>query len=190
MSIYFDLFLMFFKIGLFTFGGGYAILPLIQEEVLRRDLMSLDDVVSFVAVSESTPGPFAVNIATYVGLHSAGIAGSVVSTLGVVLPSFLVILLVARAYEKFRKNRFVEGAMTGLRPAVVGLLACAVLTIGKSVFFHDGFAFGAKTATALVIFALVLFLSLKKKISPILLILLSAALGLMGLYALEGLKVI
>ena len=106
--IYLDLFWTFFKIGLFTFGGGYAMLPLIQAAVADHGWLSTEALLNFVAVSESTPGPFAVNIATYVGLHSAGIAGSVVSTLGVVLPSFLVILLVARAYEKFRKNRFVS----------------------------------------------------------------------------------
>ncbi len=186
MKIYLELFLMFFKIGLFTFGGGYAMLPLIEEEVTARGFMSLEELVSFIAVSESTPGPFAVNIATYVGSHVSGLAGAACATLGVVLPSFIVILIVARAYERFRRSRLVEGALSGLRPGVVGLLAAAALSIAKNVFFPNGFVFSAKTAAALAIFALILYLALKKT-HPIKLICLSAALGLIFMYALEAL---
>ncbi|MBR5985780.1 MAG: chromate transporter [Clostridia bacterium] len=180
-----DLFLMFFKIGAFTFGGGYAMLPLIQEEVASRGLMSVEELVSFVAISESTPGPFAINIATYVGMHHAGIWGSVFSTLGVVMPSFIIILIVAHFFEKFKTNRIVKGLMSGLRPAVVGLLAAAVVTMGRSVFFRDGWVFDLKLLLAACIFALTLYLSLKKK-HPILLIVLAAALGMAGMYIIEG----
>ena len=176
----FSLFLMFFKIGLFTFGGGYAMLPLIQEEITKRGLMALEDLVNFVAVSESTPGPFAVNIATYVGMHTCGIWGSVLSTLGVVMPSFIVILIVAHFYEKFRTSRYVEGVMSGLRPAVIGMLANAVLNVGSTVFT----ALNAEAAVSLAIFALSLYLALKKK-NPILIILLSAAIGLASMYLME-----
>lgn len=103
--IYLELFWTFFKIGAFTFGGGYAMLPLIQAEVESHGWMASADLVNFVAVSESTPGPFAVNISTYVGTELAGIPGGIFATLGVVLPSFLIILLVARCFEAFRNSR-------------------------------------------------------------------------------------
>ena len=107
--IYLKLFLTFFKIGLFTFGGGYAMLPLIQAEVLENGWMTNTEIMNFVAISESTPGPFAINMATFVGTETGGIFGAFCSTLGVVMPSFIVILLVATFYEKFKKNKVVEG---------------------------------------------------------------------------------
>ena len=200
----FSLFLMFFKIGLFTFGGGYAMLPLIQQEVASRGLMSMEELTNFVAVSESTPGPFAVNIATYVGMHSAGIWGSVLATLGVVMPSFIVILIVAHFYEKFKESHTVKGIMSGLRPAVVGLLAAAVISMGKTVLFHveeglgeavEFFSTGlsfvpAQLIVSILIFALMAFLGIKKKVHPIKLIVLSAALGIGIMYALEGLGIL
>ena len=125
--IYLELFLTFFQIGLFTFGGGYAMLPLIQEEVAAKGWLTMDQIVNFVAVSESTPGPFAINMSTYVGIEVGGVFGAVCATLGVVLPSFIVILIVARIYEAFRKNRIVAGCMQGLKPAVVGLIGASVI---------------------------------------------------------------
>ena len=184
-----SLFLMFFKIGLFTFGGGYAMLPLIQQEVANRGLMTVAELTNFVAVSESTPGPFAVNIATYVGMHSCGLLGSVCATLGVVMPSFIVILIVAHFYEKFKKSRAVMGVMTGLRPAVVGLLASAVLGVAKTVFFPEGFVISVTFAASAVIFGIVLYLALKK-VNAIKLILLSAALGLAVMYGLGALGLV
>lgn len=126
MKLLFDLFYTFFKIGLFTFGGGYAMLPLIQDEVVRHGWLSIAELVDFVAVSESTPGPFAINISTYVGVETAGVLGALAATMGVVLPSFFVILAVARFYVRFKSSRAVSGVMYGLRAAVVGLLASAL----------------------------------------------------------------
>ena len=103
------LFLTFFKIGLFTIGGGYAMIPLIQEEVLQNHWLSFTDLIDFIAVSESTPGPFAVNIATYIGAETAGVLGAVCATVGVVLPSFLIILLVAKWFLSMQENHFVQG---------------------------------------------------------------------------------
>ena len=103
-----DLFWTFFKIGLFTFGGGYAMLPLIQAAVADHGWLSTEALLNFVAVSESTPGPFAVNIATYIGSEMGGIPGAACATLGVALPSFLIILIVARCYERFRASRIVS----------------------------------------------------------------------------------
>ena len=119
-----ELFLTFFMIGAVTFGGGYAMLPMIQEQVGLRwgDLITEETLVNFVAVSESTPGPFAINMATYVGSVVGGehggafysVLGSFCATMGVVLPSFTVILIVAKCYETFKTNRVVKGCMTGL----------------------------------------------------------------------------
>lgn len=189
MNILLDLFLTFFKIGLFTFGGGYAMLPLIMQEVEGHGWMEQQDLINFIAVAESTPGPFAINVATYVGSEMGGVLGSVCATLGVVMPSFIVILIVAKIYEKFKESKIVKGAMCGLRPAAVGLIGSAVLTTALEVFFPAGFENILPTITSLefisgiVIFALSLFLILKKKIHPIYIILMSAVLGIAVGYA-------
>jgi len=183
---YLDLFWTFFKIGAFTFGGGYAMLPLIQNAVESRGWMPLSDLIDFIAVSESTPGPFAVNAATYVGMVRGGIPGAACATLGVVLPSFLIILLVAKGYEAYKKSRLVKGMMAGLKPAVVGLIASALLSLGRAVFFPGGVSASAFSAAFWVsagIAGLTLLLALKKK-HPILLIALSAGLGIAAGYAL------
>ena len=179
--ILFTLFYTFFKIGLFTFGGGYAMLPLIQAEVTAKGWLSLDVLVDFIAVSESTPGPFAVNIATFVGMETGGIPGAVCATLGVVLPSFLIILLVARSFEKWKSSFIVQGVMTGLRPAVVGLIASSLLSVGAAVFFPDGWAISLLRSPAfwlsLLIFAGSAVLAFRK-IHPILLLCLCALAGI------------
>ncbi|MBE7037377.1 MAG: chromate transporter [Ruminococcaceae bacterium] len=180
--IYLDLFFTLFKIGAFTFGGGYAMLPLIQSEVLRKGWLSQKQIVDFIAVSESTPGPFAVNISTYVGSVKGGILGSFCATLGVVLPSFIIILIVARFYEKFKKSKTVEGVMSGLKPAVIGLIASAVISIGTTVFFANGFSLSVFSTKefyiSLLIFALSIVLVLKK-LNPVFIIILSATLGIL-----------
>ena len=183
------LFLTFFKIGAFTFGGGYAMLPFIQQEVLNHKWVAEADLINFIAVSESTPGPFAINMATYIGSRVGGdygfwgsIFGSFCATMGVVLPSFIVILIVARFYEKYKQSKIVKGCMSGLKPAVVGLIGAAILSVVAEVLFP----LGLKLATfsdpnmyvSLGIFALTVTLAFWKKVHPIWLILLSAALGI------------
>lgn len=181
-----ELFATFFRIGLFTIGGGYAMLPLIQQEVENRGWMTSEALVNFVAVSESTPGPFAVNISTYVGAELAGFPGAVCSTLGVVLPSFLIILLVARCFAAFQNSTLVRGAMDGLRPAVIGLIGASVLSVGQEVLFPDGVLWTVVTSVpfwgSAVVFALMMVLS-RKGVHPIGLIALSAVLGLAAGYA-------
>ena len=182
-----DLFWTFFKIGLFTFGGGYAMLPLIQAAVADHGWLSTEALLNVVAVSESTPGPFAVNIATYIGSEMGGIPGAACATLGVALPSFLIILIVARCYERFRASRIVSGVMTGLKPAVIGLIGSAILTMGSAVLFPGGFTAAVFTTLSfwvtVVIFAVVAVLAFKK-VHPILLICLSAVLGIAAGYLL------
>lgn len=177
-----ELFYTFFKIGLFTFGGGYAMLPLIREEVVAHGWLTMEGLVDFVAVSESTPGPFAINIATYVGAETAGVLGAFAATTGVVLPSFLIILAVAKFYVKFKTSRAVSGVMYGLRPAVVGLMACALWGMLPTVFFHSGTAswraiIQPEFLCTAGIFAAAVAAAMKK-VSPILIILGSAALGI------------
>ena len=190
-----ELFLTFFMIGAVTFGGGYAMLPMIQEQVdLRWHLLiPPEDLVDFVAVSESTPGPFAINMATYVGSVVGGeqggvlasIFGSFCATMGVVLPSFIVILIVAKCYEKFKKNRVVKGCMTGLKPAVVGLIGGAILNVASTVFCPEEFVLTIFTTASfyvsLGIFALMAVLAFKK-VHPIVIICLSAVIGIITGY--------
>lgn len=116
--IYLKLFWEFFKIGLFTFGGGYAMLPLIRQTVLSNGWITEKQMVDFIAVSESTPGPLAVNISTYIGVRTAGFWGAAAATLGVILPSFIIIILISRCYVKFQKNKMVNGAMEDRKSVV------------------------------------------------------------------------
>lgn len=185
-----ELFITFFKIGAFTFGGGYAMLPLIQEEVLSKGWATESEIVNFIAVSESTPGPFAINMSTYIGTDEAGILGALFATLGVVLPSFIIILIVAKCYEKFQSSKIVRGCMSGLKPAVVGLIGAAVISIAGTVLLPQITA-DMKSATevltaalsginfyiSLAIFAVMTVLAFKK-VHPILIIGLSAVAGI------------
>ena len=123
--IYLELFLTFLMIGAFTFGGGYAMLPLIQEEVAAKGWVDAASLVDFVAVSESTPGPFAINSATYVGYKQAGIPGSIASTLGIVLPSFVIIYLIAQMLDNFLEIVWIANAFKGIKIGV-GLLILRV----------------------------------------------------------------
>ena len=181
--IYLELFWTFLTIGAFTFGGGYAMLPLIQEQVAAHwgDVISGEAMVNFIAVSESTPGPFAINMATYVGSRMGGVLGSACANLGVVLPSFVIILIVAKCYDKFRESRVVKGCMTGLKPAVVGLIANAVLGVLMTVFFPAGITVAVFAQKEFYIFAgvfaIMLVLALKK-VHPIVIICLSAVMGI------------
>lgn len=190
--IYLELFITFLTIGAFTFGGGYAMLPLIQNAVLEKGWLAESDIVNFIAVSESTPGPFAINIATYVGMETAGILGAVCATMGVVVPSFVIILIVARIYRQFQESKLVKGCMTGLRPTVIGLIGGAVLTIGQTVFFPNGFALSSldfyTIIVSLIICLIGIFLIFKKKVHPIILIIVSAALGVGAGYLGELIK--
>lgn len=186
--IYFELFYVFFLIGLFTFGGGYAMIPMIQSEVTGRGWLDSAVLTDFIAISEATPGPFAINIATFVGAQTGGIFGSVCATIGVVLPSFIIILIVAVIMDKFLKNRFVKGALDGVKPVVVGLIAStAILFFIKMALFngHDlysqAISFDRTSVTLLMLvggFVYIFKKVNKKSLSPILLLLLCGLLGI------------
>ena len=183
MSALLLLFLEFLKMGALTFGGGYAMIPFIEETVLRHDWMTTTELVDFIAVSESTPGAFAVNISTYVGSEVEGLLGALLATIGLVLPPFLIIILIAKVYERIKSNTLVQGAMLGLKSTVVGLIAATVLSVGKTVFFPDGMNTAvfqsAEFYVTLGIFAVALFLLLVKKLNPILIIAGSAVIGIL-----------
>ena len=191
--IFLELFYTFFMIGAFTFGGGYAMLPFIQEEVLNHKWMSVEEITDFIAVSESTPGPFAINMATFIGNNVggeygvlAGIFGAFCATLGVVLPSFVIILIVAKVYDKFKNSTIVAGCMTGLKPAVIGFIGAAALSIAATVFFKNGISLSIFKTTdfyvSLGVFALAVFLTFYKKLHPIIIICISAILGIAAGY--------
>lgn len=180
------LFFTFFKIGLFTIGGGYAMIPLITEEVERYGWIANEDLVNFIAISESTPGPFAINIATFVGMHTEGFWGAVLSTLGVIMPSFIIILVIAKFFHTFKDNRYVKAGLFGLRPVVIGLMLSAGFSImlsnlfvnisqveGISEFFTSHINY-----KGILIFAGLFFASKKFKLHPILLVVISAVLGI------------
>ena len=176
--IYWELFISFLRVGLFSFGGAYGAIPLIREEVLRRGWLSDEALSYMIAVSESTPGPIMVNTATYIGSSQAGFFGALLATTAVILPSFLIILLVTAVLKNAVKNPQVQALLRGLRPCVVGI----ILVTGIEMVVSN--CFRAADSTALIItaiLAVILFGSkylLKKKLSPITLILIAAFLGI------------
>ena len=179
-----ELFFGFLRVGCFTFGGAYSAIPLIREVVLSYGWLTDETLSHMIAVSESTPGPIMVNLATYVGSSQAGLPGAMLATLAVVLPSFLVILLIASLMRQAIKNKYVQAILRGLKPCMVGIiLATGVYMTGKACLTAGGML--AVNVNALLIAAL-LFLArslfqkkMKKKLSPIQLIMLSAVLGVL-----------
>ena len=185
--IYLKLFLTFFEIGMFTFGGGYAMISLIRDKALALGWLTEEELLNMIAVSESTPGPIAVNMATFVGSTQGGILGSLFATLGVVLPSFIIILLVCAVIRNFLKYKGVQAFLRGARPCVVALILATAVTMAASALLGfttitGGFAPDVK---GIIILAILVAIALvwgkikKKKPSPILMILISAGLGML-----------
>lgn len=141
--IYLQLFWTFFKIGLFTFGGGYAMIPLISQEVVGLNWLTEAQLINYIGISEATPGPFAINIATFVGATQGGFFGAVCSTFGVVLPSFIIILLVASIFRHFEENKFVKGALRGINPVVYALIIGTGVVLLVKNFWTNAFDFSA-----------------------------------------------
>ncbi|MDR1499355.1 MAG: chromate transporter [Tannerellaceae bacterium] len=179
--IYLKLFLVYLKIGLFNFGGGYAMLSLIQDEVVeRRSWITMQEFTDIVAVSQMTPGPIGINSATYVGYmatlnegYPPGMAalGSCVATLAVCLPAFVLIVIISYYFTRFKENRYVAAAFLGLRPATVGLIAAAALLLVNSDNFID--------PVSPLIFIAAFLLTWKLRLNPILTILLAGLAGLL-----------
>lgn len=185
--IYLKLFFEFFKTGLFAVGGGMATLPFLYDISARTGWFTPAQLADMIAVSESTPGPIGVNMATYVGFTTAGIMGSVIATLGLVTPSVIIILLIARVLQAFRQNKYVDSAFYGLRPCSVGLIAAAgVLVVKIAMFNADLYAQTGKlldlfNIKAIILAAAVLvftrYIKATKKLHPICFILASAVIG-------------
>lgn len=184
--IYLELFLTFLKIGAVAFGGGYGMISIIRDEVVTNGWMTDAQFLDVVAVSESTPGPIAVNMATFVGSQQGGVLGAILATLGVVLPAFIIMLLIVALVKNLIKFAGVRAFLTGVRPIVIGLILATALSMLATVLFAfsaigDKFVFSWRP---LVIGAIILATKLihdkmrKQAISPILLIIISAGLGL------------
>ena len=184
--IYLRLFLTFLQIGAVSFGGGYAMISLIREKVLMYGWITESELLNMIAVAESTPGPIAVNMATFVGAKQGGVFGSLLATLGVVLPSFVIILLITAAVRGLLRYRGVQAFLGGVRPCAVGLIFTAAVTLALSVLlgWQGVGTIPAPDLRGLVILAVLVLAGavgkklLRKKISPILMILLSAGLGI------------
>lgn len=185
--IYIKLFLTFFEIGMFTFGGGYAMISLIRDKALAFGWLSEEEILNMVAVSESTPGPIAVNMATFVGSTQGGVFGALAATLGVVLPSFIVILLIAAFIRNFLKYKGVQAFLGGVRPCIVALILATAITMSLSTLLDFTTLTGGilPDLRGIIILAVLVAISLvwkklkKKKLSPILMILISAGLGML-----------
>ena len=185
--IYLTLFLTFFEIGVFTFGGGYAMISLIRDKALAFGWLSEEELLNMVAVSESTPGPIAVNMATFVGSTQGGVLGSIVATLGVVLPSFIIILLISACIRNYLKYKGVQAFLGGVRPCIVALILGTAITMALSTLLSFTTLTGriSPDVRGIIILAVLVAISLaikklkKKKPSPILMILISAGLGML-----------
>ena len=184
--IYAQLFYEFFKIGLFNFGGGTTAIPFLQDMSVRTGWFTLAQLTDFIAISESTQGPMAINMATYVGFETAGVLGSLCASLGVIFPALFIVTLMAKFLNKFRSNKYVEWAFYGLRPCVLALIATALYSIIQVTLFYDGSSLSAMAGSvnfvAWFIFLLVfVLLQIKpiKKIHPVAFLALSAILGIL-----------
>lgn len=177
--IYIELFLSFLQIGAFSFGGGYAAMPLIQNQVVTmHNWLSLTEFTDLVTISQMTPGPIAINAATFVGTRLAGAPGAVAATAGCVLPSCVLVTLLARIYLKYRDLRLIQGVLGSLRPAVVAMIGAAGLGILITAFWGpDGFSLlpGALNLRAICIFLAAMALLIRFKMNPIAVMLLSGA---------------
>jgi len=183
--IYLRLFFEFFKTGLFAVGGGLATIPFLQDIGVRTGWFTNADLTTMIAVSESTPGPMGVNMATYVGFETAGLPGAAAATLGLITPSVIVILIIAGFLHKFRQSKAVDAVFYGLRPASTALIAVAGLNVALSVFVLVG---GAAEHTfqpnwPAIVIAAVIFVCMRlkplKKLHPILFIAAAAAVGVL-----------
>lgn len=178
--IHLHLFLGFLKVGLFAFGGAYGAIPLIRDVVLSYGWLTDEALSNMIAVSESTPGPIMVNLATYVGASQAGIGGALLATVAVALPSFFVILILTAILKNALRNRYVQAALCGVKPAVIGIvLATGVFMLVKTLFYEKNGA--SETDLILTVLLMAVFFLprklFKKKLSPIGFIVVSAVLG-------------
>ena len=185
--IYLELLWSFFQIGLFSIGGGYAAMPIIQHHVVDlHGWLNLTEFGDIISISQMTPGPIAINSATFVGMRIAGLAGAIVATIGCVLPSCIIVLILARLYLKYKEMDLLKGILKGLRPAIIALIASAGVTIAVLAFWNttmDAIRLSDTDGIAIFLFAVGLFVLRKWKADPIYVMVGSGVAGL-GLYSL------
>jgi len=186
----------FFKIGMFSFGGGYAMIPLIQKEIEVNGWVQAQEFADIVAISQMTPGPLAVNASTYIGYKVAGVIGSVFATLGVSLPSFILITIIARFVAKFKESAALEAVLKGIRPVTIGLISSAVIFFAEMSILNDEIPFekltgifagnfanpfeGLYIVPGAAVICVIVFAAIKwLKINPILAIIISGGLGIL-----------
>ena len=180
---YLQLFYEFFKTGLFAIGGGLATIPFLTDMGTRTGWFTAGDLANMIAISESTPGPMGVNMATYVGFHVGGIPGGVIATLGLICPSIIVILVIAGFLKKFRESRGVDAVFYGIRPASPALIAAALMEVCAIALINTGVAFGTAEffQWKSILLAVAVFVCLRikplKKLHPIVFIAASAVVG-------------
>lgn len=171
--IYWQLFLAFLQIGMFSFGGGYAALPLIQEQVMKNGWLSATEFTDLITISQMTPGPIAVNSATFVGIRIGGIAGALAATLGCILPSCILVMGLAWLYLRYRKLSMLQSVLETLRPAVVAMIAAAGVSIMITAFWNGPVGMDTVKIDSILIFIAALYLLKKKDMNPILVMVLS-----------------
>ena len=188
MRIYLEIFLAFLEVGTFAFGGGYGMISLMREKALQHAWLTEEELLNVIAIAESTPGPIALNMATYVGSTQAGLLGSVIATVAVVIPSFVIILLIAAVLKNFMNYRGVKGFLLGVAPVVIAIiLATGINMLLSGICGVSGFSsVPSPDLRAAVILSALFGISYlikrvrKKKPSPILMILISASLGILA----------
>ena len=187
--IYLRLFIAFFQVGLFSFGGGYAAVPLIQSQIVEaHHWLEMSQFADLITIAEMTPGPIAVNSATFVGQHIAGLPGAIICTLGCIMPSFIIVLILSYLYMKYRSLRTMQGILTGLRPAIVAMIASAGLSLLLLALFNASLFDLTLTDFRVVegvLFCVSLFLLRKFKLGPIPIIFGSGIVGTV-IYAIMG----
>lgn len=182
--IYFKIYLVFFKIGLFSVGGGLATLPFLQEIVDKYGWITSEELLNMIAISESTPGPIGINTATFAGHNTAGILGGIIATFGLVTPSIIIIIIIAHYFSKFSEEKIVKSAFYGIRPAVAGLIGAAGFQVAKiSLFNMEKFNIRKNiihifNIKRLILLGIILYISNKYKKHPIVYLISGAIIGI------------
>jgi len=181
-----DLYFMFFKIGLFTIGGGYAMIPLIQDNLVGGGYMTSKEVVDMIAIAQMTPGPFSINASTFAGMKAASVLGAVISTLGMITPSLVITLIVAKYFFNMQETTLVKGTLYGIKPVVAALITSAAITLAMAAFFPSGYNissigafFGSIDFLAILMAIISLVAIIKFKVSPIITIVCAAIVGVL-----------
>lgn len=171
MELLIKLYLAFLKIGTFSFGGGYAMLPFIQKEIVEKNnWISMSEFTDIIGISQMTPGPVAINSATFVGYKINGVIGSVIATLGVVTTSFILVTVINKLLDKFKESKVIKAALLGMRPVLIALIIYAFIDLAKEAYVD---------IKSIIITLIIGIILLSKKVHPILVIVIAAVLGLL-----------